>query len=243
MIRTLQPGRRCEVRIASLNGKYTTLLATDGHIYRAPLTGGQATRITEEDGSWHFLHGVSPYGTELAYVGIEGGDFSRPGRLMTIASDGGAAAVVDVPQTCRSPSYWPPQVTGKLRCTHGRCSAAKVRSTSTVGRRIRSISRSCRTRWLPKRRTEYVSLSDGTIRWGILGTGFIADLQTRDLKDNGFRVQAVGSRSLESSRVFADYTAPPPRTAATKNWLPTRTSMSSTSPRHTRCTTPTHSWR
>lgn len=48
-----------------------------------------------------------------------------------------------------------------------------------------------------------MSLSDGTIRWGILGTGFIADLQTRDLKENGFTVQSVGSRSLDSSEVFA----------------------------------------
>lgn len=46
--------------------------------------------------------------------------------------------------------------------------------------------------------------SDGTIRWGILGTGFIAGLQTQDLKDNGFTVQAVGSRSTESSRAFAE---------------------------------------
>ncbi|MET3905663.1 Gfo/Idh/MocA family oxidoreductase [Paenarthrobacter sp. 4246] len=46
--------------------------------------------------------------------------------------------------------------------------------------------------------------SDGTIRWGILGTGFIAGLQTKDLNENGFTVQAVGSRSLESSEVFAE---------------------------------------
>ncbi|MFJ6536995.1 Gfo/Idh/MocA family protein [Paenarthrobacter sp. NPDC091711] len=46
--------------------------------------------------------------------------------------------------------------------------------------------------------------SDGTIRWGILGTGFIAGLQTKDLKENGFTVQAVGSRSLESSKGFAE---------------------------------------
>ncbi|WP_405474555.1 Gfo/Idh/MocA family protein [Paenarthrobacter ilicis] len=45
--------------------------------------------------------------------------------------------------------------------------------------------------------------SDGTIRWGILGTGFIAGLQTKDLKENGFTVQAVGSRSLDSSKAFA----------------------------------------
>ncbi|AFR27609.1 Gfo/Idh/MocA family oxidoreductase [Arthrobacter sp. Rue61a] len=46
--------------------------------------------------------------------------------------------------------------------------------------------------------------SDGTIRWGILGTGFIAGLQTQDLKENGFAVQAVGSRSSDSSKSFAE---------------------------------------
>lgn len=48
-----------------------------------------------------------------------------------------------------------------------------------------------------------MSLSDGRIRWGILGTGFIAGLQTTDLKENGFTVQAVGSRSLDSAKAFA----------------------------------------
>jgi predicted dehydrogenase len=46
--------------------------------------------------------------------------------------------------------------------------------------------------------------SDGRIRWGILGTGFIAGLQTQDLIENGFTVQAVGSRTLGSSKAFAE---------------------------------------
>ncbi|KUM34453.1 hypothetical protein [Arthrobacter sp. EpRS71] len=173
MIRTLQPGQRCEVRIASVSGESTLVYSTDdvlleapnwtldgsslilngdgklwrldvsggepaevlltgvpdlnndhvlapdgttvflsandGHIYRAALSGGQATRITDEDGSFHFLHGVSPDGKELAYVGIEAGDFTQPGRLMTIASDGGATArVVDVGSGHRDgPEYSP----------------------------------------------------------------------------------------------------------------------------------------
>lgn len=84
------------------------LSANDGHIYRASLAGGAATRITEEDGTFHFLHGVSPDGRELAYVSIEAGDFTQPGRLMTIASDGGATARVDVgPGHCDGPEYSP----------------------------------------------------------------------------------------------------------------------------------------
>lgn len=42
------------------------------------------------------------------------------------------------------------------------------------------------------------------LRWGILGTGGIAHKQTADLTGNGFTVSAVGSRSHESARSFAD---------------------------------------
>ncbi|MDP9693104.1 UNVERIFIED_ORG: Tol biopolymer transport system component [Arthrobacter globiformis] len=171
MIRTLQPGRRCEVWIASAtgerglvfatedvlleapnwtldgatlvlngdgklwrldvasrslskvplagipdlnndhvldpDGEHIFLSANDGHIYRAALAGGQAARITKDDGSFHFLHGVSPDGQELAYVSIEAGDFTRPGRLMTIPASGGASTPVSVDGHCDGPEYSP----------------------------------------------------------------------------------------------------------------------------------------
>ncbi|MCU1413663.1 MAG: oxidoreductase domain protein [Microbacteriaceae bacterium] len=43
----------------------------------------------------------------------------------------------------------------------------------------------------------------GEIRWGILGTGWIATQQTIDLLKNGFTVTAVGSRTLDSATAFA----------------------------------------
>ena len=42
-----------------------------------------------------------------------------------------------------------------------------------------------------------------TLRWGILGTGYIAGLQVSDLVGNGFSVHAVGSRSDEAAARFA----------------------------------------
>ena len=42
-----------------------------------------------------------------------------------------------------------------------------------------------------------------SLRWGILGTGGIAALQTSDLIENGLTVAAVGSRSQESADAFA----------------------------------------
>lgn len=90
------------------DGKNIFLSANDGHIYHASLDGGPSTRITGDDDWFHFLHGVRPDGKELAYVGIKAGDFTQPGRLMTISSDGGAAASLDVgPGHCDGPEYSP----------------------------------------------------------------------------------------------------------------------------------------
>ncbi len=48
------------------------------------------------------------------------------------------------------------------------------------------------------------AVSDGSIRWGILATGGIARSFTRDLLEHGHRVTAVGSRSADSARAFAE---------------------------------------
>ncbi len=45
--------------------------------------------------------------------------------------------------------------------------------------------------------------SDGDVRWGILATGGIARLMTRDLLLHGHRVTAVGSRSPDAAVAFA----------------------------------------
>jgi TolB protein len=54
------------------DGQTIYLSANDWQIYAAPLTGGAARRITADDGGrMHFLHGVSPDGATLAYIGVE----------------------------------------------------------------------------------------------------------------------------------------------------------------------------
>jgi Tol biopolymer transport system component len=61
------------------DGRHVYLSAMDGHIYRAGLAGGPVERVTAADGVWHFLHGVSPDGSRLAYVRMS--SFDQPGRL------------------------------------------------------------------------------------------------------------------------------------------------------------------
>jgi TolB protein len=77
------------------SGESIFLSADDGHIYEAPLGGGDARRVTHED-RMHFLHGVSPDGEVLAYVGIEQQRWDA-GTLWTIGRDGGASTRLTAP--------------------------------------------------------------------------------------------------------------------------------------------------
>lgn len=74
------------------DGRHIYLSAMDGQIYRAALDGGPATKVTVDEGVWHFLHGVSPDGRRLAYVRLS--DFTQPGRL-AIMEPLGPTTVVD----------------------------------------------------------------------------------------------------------------------------------------------------
>jgi TolB protein len=65
--------------VLSPDGRYVYLSAMDGHIYRGAPTGGEVERVTQDDGVHHFLHGISPDGSRLAYVRLT--DFAVPGRL------------------------------------------------------------------------------------------------------------------------------------------------------------------
>lgn len=64
--------------------------ANDWHIWEVPLAGGQARRVTQEDGGMHFLHGVSPDGKLLGYVRLEpqGENWWASATIHTIDLDG-----------------------------------------------------------------------------------------------------------------------------------------------------------
>jgi len=63
----------------------------DGHLYAIPLEGGDVRRVSNEREDFtYYLHGVSPDGSTLAYIGMEHGA-GRPVRtnVFTIPSAGG----------------------------------------------------------------------------------------------------------------------------------------------------------
>ncbi|MFF1820341.1 TolB family protein [Kribbella sp. NPDC058245] len=61
--------------VVSPDGRIVYVSADDGHLYAVPLAGGPGRRVTNDRGPafHHYLHGVSPDGTTLAYIGLEPG--------------------------------------------------------------------------------------------------------------------------------------------------------------------------
>lgn len=96
--------------VLASSGDGVFVSANDFHIYKASLAGGTARRITEDDGSLHFLHGVSPNGSTLAYVRLEpnGDDWWASATIHEIDVDGsGDRAVTTHPGPADGPEYSP----------------------------------------------------------------------------------------------------------------------------------------
>ncbi|MEI6075729.1 MAG: biopolymer transporter Tol [Verrucomicrobiota bacterium] len=73
----------------------TVYFSAGGHLYGVPIAGGQPKRISNEQAPErkfrYYLHGISPDGKTLAYVGVEavGGDLTGRIDLYTIPVAGG----------------------------------------------------------------------------------------------------------------------------------------------------------
>jgi Tol biopolymer transport system component len=74
------------------DGSTVYVSAEDGHLYAIPLAGGSPRRVSNDRGAnfHHYLHGVSPNGQTLAYIGL----IEKPGggaitNVFTIPTAGG----------------------------------------------------------------------------------------------------------------------------------------------------------
>ncbi|WP_405057442.1 biopolymer transporter Tol [Kribbella sp. NBC_01505] len=78
--------------VVSPDGSTVYVSADNGHLYAVPLAGGPGRRVTNDRGAGfhHYLHGVSPDGTTLAYIGLESIDGRRITNVWTIPAAGGA---------------------------------------------------------------------------------------------------------------------------------------------------------
>jgi Tol biopolymer transport system component len=78
--------------VLSPDGETAYVSSDDGHIYAVPIEGGAARRVTNDNvkGFRHYLHGVSPDGETLAYIGLQIDEAGVTTNVYTIPSAGGA---------------------------------------------------------------------------------------------------------------------------------------------------------
>ena len=79
--------------VLSPDGRTAYVSSDDGHIYAVPITGGSARRVTNDNGEGfhHYLHGVSPDGETLAYIGLQiDGTGVLTTNVYTVPAAGGA---------------------------------------------------------------------------------------------------------------------------------------------------------
>ncbi|MFB6726159.1 TolB family protein [Kribbella sp. NPDC056345] len=77
--------------VVSPDGTTVYVSADDGHLYAVPLAGGPGRRVSNDRGPGfhHYLHGISPDGTTLAYIGLESINGRRITNVWTIPAAGG----------------------------------------------------------------------------------------------------------------------------------------------------------
>lgn len=137
--------------------------ANDFHVWEVPLTSsdsggavaaGTPRRITPEDGGLHFLHGVSPDGTTLAYVHLqpEGENWWAAATIRTIGVDGtGDRAVTTHPGPADGCEYSPDGAwilfnTEQFSDAPGHAQLARVRPDGTG---LEQLTSDERVNWFP----------------------------------------------------------------------------------------------
>ena len=179
------------------DGEHIFLSAMDGHIYHAPLSGGPVTRVSPDDGYWHYLHGISPDGKRLAYVEIQ--ESGKPGTLVITPSTGEHVSRIDTGAGHMDGPEWSPDGewiyfnTESFSLTPGHAQLARI---PDGGGPVQQLVHTDTVDWFPHlspdgRSAAYISFPPGT-------TGHPADLdvEVKVVSTDDWTVQLRGYRLL-----------------------------------------------
>ena len=180
--------------VLSPDGKWAYLSANDGHLYRVAATGGTPVKISNDQDparNFHYyLHGISPDGSELAYVGLEQEDGRTVTRICTIPAAGGpdraltdGACPVDGPEYAPDGAIW---FNSEAAATQpGHAQIFRLQGTLT------QITHDARVNWFPHVAPDgglvaYISFPPGT-----LGHPADKDVIIRTMKPDGSDIRDI----------------------------------------------------
>ncbi|MCL2794995.1 MAG: hypothetical protein FWD85_06780 [Microbacteriaceae bacterium] len=165
--------------VLSPNGQTVFASTNDWHIWAVPLAGGAARRVTRDDGGMHFLHGIHPDGTRLAYVRLDpdGEDWWASATIHTVETDGGDDIAITSHPGPADGCEWTPDGqwvlfnTEQFSTAAGHSQLARIRSDGTG---LEQLTFDQRVNWFPHISPDgevvvYLSYPSGT-------TGHPADL-------------------------------------------------------------------
>ncbi|MEJ1110857.1 MULTISPECIES: TolB family protein [unclassified Kribbella] len=159
--------------VLSPDGTTIYVSADDGHLYAVPLEGGAPRRVSNDRGPGfhHYLHGVSPDGQTLAYIGLEQVGDRRVTNIWTIPTAGGADVQVTNDEHADDGSEYSPD--GKWiyfnseRASTAPGHAQLFRSSVSTGE-VEQLTFDERVNWFPHPAPDgsaiaYVSFPPGTL--------------------------------------------------------------------------------
>jgi TolB protein len=154
--------------VVSPDGRTVYVSADDGHLYAVPIEGGAGRRVTNDRGPGfhHYLHGVSPDGKTLAYIGLENRDGRRITNVWTIPSVGGADVQVTNDEFADDGSEYSPD--GKwIYFNSERAGHAQLFRIAVGSGEVEQLTNDERVNWFPHPAPDgsaiaYVSFPPGT---------------------------------------------------------------------------------
>jgi TolB protein len=140
--------------VVSPDGTALYLSSDGGHLYSVPITGGTPKRVSNqhEQPFHYYLHGISPDGSELAYVAVEGGPDNRRINLFTIpAACGPDRRLSDIDKPSDGPDYsadgrWIYFNSERASATPGH---AQIFRMATDGSGVEQLTHDQRVNWFP----------------------------------------------------------------------------------------------
>lgn len=160
--------------VLSPDGETVYVSADDGHVYAVPLAGGHPPRrVTNDRGADfdHYLHGISPDGATLAYVGLENLPGGTRTNIYTIPAAGGAdRQLTDDAYADDGPEYSPDGKWIYFNSERGSTKPghAQLFRISTQSGEVEQLTDDERVNWFPHPSPDgsmvaYVSFPPGTL--------------------------------------------------------------------------------